>query len=312
MDLSIIYINYNSHQYTLNSIESLKKVIHENITHEIIVIDNHSLLNDYSALEKKLHKNHPDVLLKRSCFNSGFASGNMYGSQHATGKYLLFINNDTLFYQDCFTPLFNYMEKNKQVGVSTVKVFDKEKNLGCSFDHFIGLRKHFLGRTILEKYFKKPKRKNNPYKNPIEVDAVQGCFMFFRAQSFAHIGGFDTNIFLYYEEIDICKRLKNKGYKSIFHPNSSFTHFEGGSSTQLGYLKKLELTISYLYVLRKNFGFLRYFFIKTALIVKYFFKSIFKWNYWKLFFTLLTLGSPLAHSLRQKQSISYIHTYENN
>lgn len=306
MDVSIIIINFNTAQLTLDCIQSIKKKTNKSLLYEIIIVDNNSNYDDYLFLKKQLPQN---IKLVRSVFNCGFSSGNMLGVHHASGKYLAFINSDVLFINDCLNDLKSYMDHNLTTGVCGPKQVSKELKWKKSFDHFHGIRKKLLGKSFLETFFSKPKRRGN-YSLPLKVDFVQGSFMFFRTDYFAEIGGFDTNIFLYYEEMDICKRLKDKGYDSIHIPTSSFIHYEG-ASTKLGYLKKLELTISYLYVLRKNFGYPRYLFIKYFILIQTLFKSFFNWNYWKLFFTLLTLGAPLAHSLRKKQMINFIHN-ENN
>ncbi len=302
MDISIIIINFNTAQLTLDCIQSIKEKTNIQLSYEIIIIDNNSSIDDYQFLKNHLSEN---ITLIRSAFNCGFSSGNMLGVHHATGKYLAFINSDVLLIDDCLNNLKDYMDHNTNVGVCGPKQVDQDLQWKKSFDHFHGIRKKLFGKSFLEFFFPKtkPKRKGN-YNSPITVDFVQGSFMFFRSEYFAQTGGFDTNIFLYYEEMDICKRLKDNGYQSVHIPTSSFIHYEG-ASTKLGYFKKLELTISYLYVLRKNFGYPRYLFIKWFLIFQTFFKAIFNWGHWKLFFTLLTLGAPLSHSLRKKQVINF-------
>ncbi len=308
MDISIIIINYNTAQLTLDCINSINEKTNNKLNYEFIVIDNNSKMDDYTFLKNNIPSK---IKLIRSALNCGFSSGNMLGVHHASGKYLAFINSDVLFIDDCLNDLKKFMEKNISIGVCGPKQVSKELEWKKSFDHFHGIRKKLFGKSFLEKFYSKsnPKRKGI-YTSPIKVDFVQGSFMFFRAKYFAEIGGFDTNIFLYYEEMDICKRLKNIGYTSFHVPYSSFIHYEG-ASTKLGYLKKLELTISYLYVLRKNFGYPRYLFIKYFIIIQTFFKAIFKWEHWNLFYKLITLGPPLSHSLRSNQQINF-KQYENN
>jgi GT2 family glycosyltransferase len=299
MHISVILINFNSSKYTINCVKSIIEVIAENLIFEIIIIDNSSTEDDLYYLKKELNLISFDkISLVESDINLGFAGGNMLGVKYAKGKYLVFINNDTLFHQDSFSLLYNYMEVNIFVAVSTCLSKNKLGEDFCSFDHFIGLRKLILGRWVLELIFNKPKRKNRIYNSPIVVDAVQGCFMFFRKDVFLEVGGFDTNLFLYYEEIDICKRVKDKGYKSVFYPKTFFTHFQG-ISTKNSVSKKSEILISFLYVLKKDFGVYRYNIISIYLFVKFYIKSIFN-NQYKIFKKIICTKDKFKYSIRNQ------------
>jgi len=299
MNISVIVINFNSSEYTINCVKSIIEVISKNLIFEIIIVDNRSTEDELFYLKKELKLiSFDNLTLIESNSNLGFAGGNMLGVKKAKGKYLVFVNNDTLFYEDSFSSLYNYMEDNTPVAVSTCLSKNKDGVGFCSFDHFIGLRKLIFGRWVLESIFNKPKRKNIKYSSPIEVDAVQGCFMFFRKDVFLEVGGFDTNLFLYYEEIDICKRLKDKGYKSVFYPNTYFTHFQG-ISTKNSVSKKSEILISFLYVLKKDFGVYRYILISIYLFVKFYIKSIFNHKY-KIFKKIICTKDKFKYSIRNQ------------
>jgi GT2 family glycosyltransferase len=299
MQISIILINFNSSEYTINCVKSIIEAISGNLIFEIIIIDNSSIENELIYLKKELKFiSFRNITLIESNKNLGFAGGNMLGVKSAKGKYFVFVNNDTLFYEDSFSLLYTYMENNPTVAVSTCLSKNKEGEDFCSFDHFIGLRKLIFGRWVLELIFNKPKRKNRIYDSPIEVDAVQGCFMFFRKDIFLEVGGFDTNLFLYYEEIDVCKRIKDKGYKSIYYPNTYFTHFQG-ASTKNSLSKKGEILISFLYILKKDFGTCRYNIISIYLFIKYFLKSVFNSKY-KILVKIIYSEDKFKYSLRNQ------------
>jgi GT2 family glycosyltransferase len=216
-------------------------VISKDLNYEIFIVDNNSNPEELEILNNFIKfQNYNNVNFITSYANLGFSGGNMLGAQNAVGEYYVFVNNDTLFYEDTFSKLYIYMQENKEIGVSTCISKNKDGiNFEC-FDHFIGVRKIIFGRWLLESLFKKPKRRTK-FTKPIEVDAIQGCFMFFDKKAFLEIKGFDEKIFLFYEEIDICKRLKDRGYKVVFNPISYFTHFQG-ASTKLSFLKKREET----------------------------------------------------------------------
>jgi hypothetical protein len=277
MNLSIILINYNSTSFTIDCIKSIKTVVSNQLSYEILVIDNNSNNDEVANLKNEfLNADFKDITLIESNRNTGFSGGNMIGARIAKGNYLAFVNNDTIFHEDSFSILFKFMQQNKNIGVSTCSSKNKDGiNYAC-FDHFIGIRKEIFGRWLLENLFDKPKRKLQ-YIEPIAVDAVQGCLMFFNKSVFIQCGGFDEKLFLFYEEIDICKRVKDLGYQVVYNPNTYFVHFQG-ASTKKSINKKKEIMISFFYVLKKNFGVTKFYIVSVYFLFKYIFKTIFNFK----------------------------------
>jgi GT2 family glycosyltransferase len=299
--ISIIIINYNTSELTYDCIRSILK--HEyNKSLEFIVIDNASRKEDYINLEK-LTSVFSNVKVVRSKMNLGFAAGNMLGYQFTSGKYVAFINSDVLFTEPVFDTLTDFMVNHPEVGVCGPQILNAQHEETISFRPFEGMRYKILGKKFLA--FTTPSKANmkKKYTSPTEVDFVIGSFMFFDTHAFDSIGGFDTNTFLYYEESDVCYRLKKKGYKTFFLPQISYIHLEGKSSS-VNQALKLEHLISYLYITRKNSGFVKYTIIKYFLILSYFFKAPFKKKNRFLFKNLLIMNESLALSMRHKQNIS--------
>jgi GT2 family glycosyltransferase len=153
-----------------------------------------------------------------------------------------------------------------------------------------------FGRSFLEKNNPTlyPNRKKE-YTKPLEVNWVNGAFLFFRNKSFQKIGGFDRNIFLYWEEMDLCHRLRKDGFSSVLVPEAKVLHFQGVSIGTSRAIDK-EAYISYLYVLRKNFGFFKNILIRKYLILV----TLLKPKKWYLLSVLLKLN-PSKASLKHKQ-----------
>ncbi|MCK5816179.1 MAG: glycosyltransferase family 2 protein, partial [Flavobacteriaceae bacterium] len=166
-----------------------------------------------------------------------------------------------------------FFKNNPKVGVAIPQQLDHNKQPAYSFDFNHGIRRLIFGIGFVN-FFKKEKRKKKLYTTPISVDFIQGCFMFFDKKAFSMVGGFDTNIFLYYEEMDICYRLNKKGFDSYLVPDTKFIHLEG-ESTQKNFTIKKELNISRLYVLQKNHNYLKYSFIRFFFLMKWLLKSFF-------------------------------------
>lgn len=295
VDVAVILINYNASEFTLKCVNSVFEKTAPAVSFQVIVVDNNSEIPDYKHLKANFPQKE-EAKLYRSDINTGFGGGNMFGAAHADARYLLFLNNDTLLLNDCLSKLVAFMDVNKDVGVATAQNYDQHNNLVPSFDHNKGLRRLLFGRGFLEKT--NPKRYPNrklEYDIPIEVDWVNGAFLFFRKEAFDVIGGFDKNIFLYWEEMDLCHRLKQKGYSTKLLPTAKVLHYQGvsiGSSKEIN----KEAYGSYLYVIKKNFGFGKFLLLKFYLLIVLLFKP----KKWYLLSTVLAGGS-MKNSLREQQ-----------
>lgn len=302
-DIACIIINYNSSKLSCECIDSIITNTNPAINYEIIVVDNCSEDEDFIFL-KEFCSTHPfkNLQLIRSRINTGFGGGNMMGYNFANAKYVAFVNNDTLFLNDCFSILKSAIEKDKSIGVVGGQSFTETGKQMVAFDHFASITKELFGRDFLEKINSKkyPKRKSE-YTNPVKVNYVQGSFMFIRATDFDAVGGFDTNIFLYYEETDLSMRLQKIGKSNFLIPDAKYIHYHG-ASTPKSILIKTELKISLLYIIRKHYGYLSFWFLLNYLRINYIFSTIFKPKYWHLL-KVLWAGAPLSKSLKVKQKI---------
>jgi GT2 family glycosyltransferase len=203
---------------------------------------------------------------------------------------------------DCLGILLRFMKANPKVGVSTAQNFDENNNFVPSFDHNKGLRRLLFGRGFLEKNNPQlyPKRKKE-YTEPLNANWVNGAFLFFNSKAFSDVGGFDTNIFLYWEEMDLCHRLKKQGYESWLVPEAQILHHQG-VSTGTSKVMNRESYISYLYVLRKNYGFGKYLLIRMYLTIAILIKP----KKWYLL-PIILKSNKQTQSLKQKQKINFLN-----
>lgn len=304
LDVSCILINYNTSQYTIACINSILENTGDSVSYEIVIVDNASKKEDYLALKEGVSKiNSEKVTLVRSLINTGFGGGNMKGIEHASPcTYYAFINNDTLFKTpSTLAFLIDFMNATPNAGVCSPQMLDENDNFRKTIDHFASPQREILKRGFLELINPKrfPYRKKR-YEQPLKVDYIQGAFMFVDAQDFKDVGGFDTNLFLYYEESDLCRRmLKQKNKHAYLVPTVEYIHFES-ASTSSNLTMKVEQKISLFYYLKKHFGWFQYKLVQVYFAIRYFFSSLFKPKNWKLFF-LIIKGMPMSQSLKHKQ-----------
>ena len=231
-EISVIIVNYNIKEFVLNSIASIKKSA-KNIDVEIIVVDNASHDGSVEAISKKFS----DVKLIANKENLGFGKANNQGLEIATGKYILLLNPDTLLKDNTLAKMLEFMENHADAGLATCKVLnpDGTLQLACrrsfpspwvSFTKISGLSSLFPKSKLFAKYNLTYLDENQTY----EVDAVSGSFMFLRAEAIKEVNGFDPDFFMYGEDLDLCYRIKEKGWKIYYYPDTEIIHYKGESA----------------------------------------------------------------------------------
>ena len=229
MDLSVIILNYQTYDLTKDAINS---ILDKNYPFEveILLVDNAS--PDRSG--EKL-KNHFKDKIKfiQSPKNNGFAAGNNQALEIASGKYQLLLNSDTIVWQYTLENIYNYMEKNTDVGACGCRVLLKSGELDKACKRsFPNVKNSFF------RLFHIPtKSKDDNYNltnladdEVYEIDCLTGAFMFIRKDALDEVGFLDDTFFMYGEDIDLCFRIKKAGWKIIYYGKSSITHLKGESS----------------------------------------------------------------------------------
>lgn len=299
---SVIIINYNTADLTLRSVQSV--LDHTTSSNEIIVVDNASELTDFKTLEKGICAiSESNIKLIRSRINTGFGGGNMAGVQHAKGDYYIFLNSDAFLQEDSIRVMIDFLENNPSAGITGARSIDENGNVYKSFDHKLNLGKEIFGDKLMSLLFpnKHPSRKKQ-FKTATKVGGVPGSFFACRARDFDQLGGFDTNLFLYYEEKDLAYRMeKILGQYSYTLPDTTYIHLKG-KSTSPSFRMKKELKISQFYCIRKNLGLGSYFLFFTANLLKFTFKAPFS-NKNRKYLLFLLGGASLTGSLKHQQKI---------
>src|SRR5690625_3982296 len=204
MDIScsVIIINYNTADLTLKAVTSVLE--HCQVPGiEIIVVDNASDPEDLLLVAKGIEKLERVYLLS-SRINLGFGGGNMLGVQKASGAYYIFLNSDTCLKEDSIRIGLDFLNQHPQCAIVGFHSIDEQGDSSKNFSYSLNLWQELFGDQMarLMSLGRLPDRRADLH-SPIEVGSVQGSFLMVRASEFNAVGGFDTNIFLYYEEKDL-------------------------------------------------------------------------------------------------------------
>jgi len=232
MDVSVIIVSYNTMELLDECIISIKS--QTSVEFEIIVIDNNSTDNTLEMLTAK----HADVIRIENNKNSGFASANNQGIEIAKGKYLFLLNPDTLVLDGAVDKLFKFMEKNSDIGICGPKNFGPDLKLQLNCDHYPGLWNIFVAYFRLGDVFPRMRIFNRnmmrywSYDSLKEVERMTGCSLMIRRSVMDAVGRLDDRFFMYFEETDICMRVKKIGYKIVFYPDAAIIHYGGQSALQ--------------------------------------------------------------------------------
>ena len=221
--VAVILVAYGGRDYTLACLESLRKSNYRNT--RIILVDNDSP-DDTSERVKELF---PEIEIIKSEKNLGFAGGNNLGINRALQmgvQYVMLLNNDTEIDPDAIAKLVERAEKTDKPGaIGPMIYYHSEPDLIWSAGGMIDFRWSFLKhRGIREKDRGIREKDRGQYSHSVEVDYLTGCAIMFPVNAISSTGALDESYWMYYEDADICCRLKKVGYRIVFEPSSKVWH----------------------------------------------------------------------------------------
>ncbi len=257
--ISIIIVNYNSHPVIGRCIDSVYQFVPEP-SYEIIVVDNASAPESVRFIKE----NYPRVKCIENLENKGFGAANNLGVQQAMGKYLFFLNPDTILTDNAVIRFYDFLEKASPEVVSCGgNLIHKDGSPATSYGNFPSLLQEWsdIGfRRFYPRYYEnnlKLGKTCTKETKPFRVPYITGADIFIRKEAFQKAGGFDERFFLYYEETDLFYRLGRMGYESYILPDVKIIHLEGPSMLkegELNYEKWAFWEKSKYYYFRKNKG----------------------------------------------------------
>lgn len=222
IDLSVIIVTYNSALHIGKCLKSIKEKIQSGF--EVIIVDNNS--SDATLKEIKSIRDINIKILPQNQ-NFGFSRANNIGVKEAKGNMLLFLNPDTQIEEIDIQTIKDYLS-NPDIGIVAPKLVMDDGKVQPSVMNIPTLK-----NALLE-YWLGQKNKYSQYApledKPIQVEAVYGAAIFIRREVYESVGGFDNKYFLYFEDIDLCKKINEMGLKIIYYPDCLVKHSVGVSS----------------------------------------------------------------------------------
>ncbi len=237
MKLSIVIVLFNSGKVIETTLDAVYASI-VNFDYEVLIVDNASPDNSVEIVKQK-YLSQPAIAAKTKLFfhekNMGFGIGNNTGIMNAQGEYTLLLNSDTKLSPENVQVMVDFMDSRKDVGGATCKLIKadgeidpasrrSEPNFARSFFRLFGLQKLFPrwfgGYNML-------------HKNPDEetkLDSCSGAYLLMPSHVVKQVGGFDSRFFMYAEDLDLCRKIREAGYKIWWYPKTTCIHFRGQST----------------------------------------------------------------------------------
>jgi len=242
MDLSIIILNYKTRGLLKQCLKGIR-LFNLPLKYEIIVVDNAS--NDGTA--EMMKEEFKEVKFIQSEFNRGFSAGNNLGIKEARGKYLLLLNPDIAVLNNAIFKMYQFMEANPKIGLAGPKLLNPDGTIQMSVKRFPSFWAHLYRRTPLGKlpFARRVIREylmmDWDHKDSRPVDWVLGGSMIVRREALDKVGLLDERFFLYFEDVDWCRRFWQAGWQVYYIAEAEMVHYykrESAENPGLGGLFK--------------------------------------------------------------------------
>ncbi len=250
VDLSVIVISYNTQKLTLNCLRTVEKSFNgSNTVYEVIVVDNASTDGSAAAL-KKYAADRKQIRVIENRENIGFGRANNQGAEAAQGDYILFLNSDTEVIDDAIGKLYRFVSAaGSPADIAGGKLLNPDGTDQPSCGPFYTLPIVFGALFLRGDYWGLTRMSPHTVKR---VDWVSGACIMMKRSDFHSLDGFDRDIFMYMEEIDLLMRSARKGLKTYFFPDARFVHHGSASSGGRTY-PILQVYKGFLYLYRKHY-----------------------------------------------------------
>jgi GT2 family glycosyltransferase len=225
VDISVIIVNWNTKDLLRNCLKSVYDTV-QNLQLEIFVVDNAS--SDGSVV--MLKEEFPSVIIIVNKENKGFGVANNQALAIMKGKYAILLNSDAVLIPEAVNELWNFCEANEKAGIAGGQLLNADESKQNSIAYFPSLLTLAVNNSLLEYLFPRLyPSKRYKHVSPIEVDSIIGACMMIRKKALDETGLFDPRYFFFFEETDLARTMRLKGWKVFHVPDAFIYHLQGQS-----------------------------------------------------------------------------------
>lgn len=225
--VAVVILNFNGKKFLEQFLPSVTRY---SAGYDVIVADNNSSDNSVQFVKE----NYPLVKIVQNKTNSGFAQGYNEALGHVDADYYILLNSDVEVSENWIENIVSIMDADPSIAACQPKILDF--NNRNTFE-YAGAAGGYIDKYAYPfcrgRVFNNLEEDKNQYQDAVEVFWATGACMFIRSKAFWEVGGFDGDYFAHMEEIDLCWRLKNIGYKIYVQPESKVYHVGGGTLNKL-------------------------------------------------------------------------------
>jgi GT2 family glycosyltransferase len=266
IDLSIVIVSWNTKQITKDCLESINRSLTgANFKYEIVIVDNDSHDGSQELLTSMSKNKSNQLVYKQSGENLGFGRGNNLGVKIAKGKYILLLNTDMIVLNRAIEKLFYYYVQNeKQVHFLGAKLLNRDLTAQPSACRFFTLPVVLATLFFKGDYWGLTRSSPNKF---CQTDWISGACIMTTKKHYLHLGGFDKNIFMYMEEVDLLYRAKKLGLNTFFYPQAQIIHL-GSASSNGKTFPILQVYKGFLFFYKKHYSILYLTALRAILKIK--------------------------------------------
>jgi hypothetical protein len=228
--ISVIIVQYDNAHLTRNAVESFRHYV--TTPHEIIVVDNAS--PDISA--RKIGAELKDVRFIASETNLGFSRANNLAATGAKGDLLLFLNSDTVTQSDFVAPMEEEFRRDAGLGAAGPRLLNEDGSFQLSAGELpsvlVEARDKILAFLLRHRIRAVTRAIERKFARQTDVEWLTGAALFVRTEAFRAVNGFDEKLFMFFEDKDLCLRVRKAGYAVRYFPQPALVHLLGGSSSR--------------------------------------------------------------------------------
>lgn len=253
-EVSIIIVNFKSWKHLENCLASIEKIDQTIVSFEVIVVDNCS--NDGVLPDFK--KNYSSIQFIENSGNNGFSNGCNLGAKNANGTFFMFLNPDTIINENSILLMLKLAKKNDDYGIVSCQTINKKGKSENQVRIFPKLMTLFGAFRAIYKLVNKSKIESdfNSSKDIVFPDWVSGSLIFMNKKWFDKVKYWNEDYWMYFEDVDLCKRVSEKGGRIVITRGANIIHNHGGASrinVKTAVITKSEVLISKHVYVKNNF-----------------------------------------------------------